>query len=145
MSLLLRCFSKSAKRRQSETTAKRPETSCGVVESCFAPSHSLHSYHGDGALGQTAELDARNSRCIPWVMLMDEINAISVQPTSAPLAPIVSGRASYFLGVSRGSSGVRLMVDTYLELPIFLPFNDYRRSHAILPVEDEGSFRISEC
>ena len=48
-------------------------------------------------------------------MLMDEINVISVQPTSAPLTPtpnIVSDLVSYFLGVSRGPSGVVLMGGT---------------------------------
>ncbi len=47
---------------------------------------------------------------------MDEINVISVQPTSAPLTPtpnIVSDRVSYFLGVSRGPSGVVLMGGTF--------------------------------
>lgn len=55
------------------------------------------------------------SHYIPRVMLMDEINAIIVLPTSAPLTPtpyIISGLVSYFLGVSRESSGDMLMGGT---------------------------------
>ena len=39
---------------------KRRDHVCGVMESCFAPSHSLRRLDDDGASCLFAELDARN-------------------------------------------------------------------------------------
>ena len=60
-------------------------------------------------------------------MLMDEINAISEQPTSAPLAPtpnMVSGPVSYFPDISRGPAGVVLMGGTLMHILLSMPSSD---------------------
>ena len=44
---------------------KRRDHVCGVMESCFAPSHSLRRLDDDGASCLFAELDARNFRKPP--------------------------------------------------------------------------------
>ena len=56
---------------------KRRDHVCGVMESCFAPSHSLRRLDDDGASCLFAELDARNYQTLITVAIQVELDSTS--------------------------------------------------------------------